>query len=42
MTKNQERALLPLISLLRAHDVDLCTIDEVMRYGLVPATGYGL
>jgi hypothetical protein len=30
MTENQERALLPLVSALKAHGVDLVTIDEVM------------
>ena len=31
MTPNQERALLPLVSLLKAHGVELATIDEVME-----------
>ena len=31
MTKNQERALLPLVSLLKAHGVELVTLDEVME-----------
>ncbi len=31
MTENQEKALLPLISLLKAHGVELVTIDEVME-----------
>lgn len=31
MTKLQERALLSLVSLLKAHDVDLVTIDEVLE-----------
>ena len=30
MTPNQERVLLSLVSLLKAHEVDLVTIDEVM------------
>ncbi len=30
MTENQEKALLPLVSALKAHGVDLVTIDEVM------------
>ena len=31
MTPNQERVLLSLVSLLKAHEVDLVTIDEVME-----------
>lgn len=31
LSATQERALLPLISLLKAHEVDLVTIDEVME-----------
>ena len=31
MTELQERTLLTLISLLKAHDVDLITIDEVLE-----------
>jgi len=31
MTPNQERALLSLVSLLRAHEVELVTIDEVLE-----------
>lgn len=31
MTPNQERVLLSLISLLRAHEVELVTIDEVLE-----------
>ena len=31
LSPTQERALLPLISLLKAHGVDLVTIDEVME-----------
>ena len=31
MTPNQERALLPLVSLLKAHGVELVTIDEVLE-----------
>ena len=30
MTPNQERALLSLVSLLKAHGVELVTIDEVL------------
>jgi len=31
MTETQEKALLPLISLLKAHGVELVTIDEVIE-----------
>jgi hypothetical protein len=31
MTPNQERVLLPLVSLLKAHGVGVVTIDEVME-----------
>jgi len=31
MTETQERVLQSLVSLLKAHDVDLVTIDEVME-----------
>ena len=30
MTPNQERVLLPLVSSLKAHGVELATIDDVM------------
>ena len=31
LTPNQKRVLLPLVSLLKAHNVELVTIDEVME-----------
>lgn len=31
MTTNQERVLLSLVSLLKAHEVGLVTIDEVLE-----------
>ena len=40
MTETQERALLPLISLLKAHNVDLVTIDEVL--GLWASSCHGI
>ncbi len=31
LTPNQERVLMSLVSLLKAHEVELVTIDEVME-----------